>query len=454
MLLVGGGKAAACKLHLLLKAGAKVTVVAREVTAEIAALAPETVVWQARDFKESDLAGAVLVIAASGIEAVDRAVSVAALARGLPVNVVDRPALSSFIMPAIVDRDPVVIGISSSGTSPVLARRLREQIEALLPTGLGRLARFAEAFRGAVAANISGFNARRRFWERLFDGPIAQRLLAGEEAKAREAMLSLINGPVGRNRGNESGQVQIVGAGPGDPDLLTLKALRALQRADVIFYDNLIGPGVLDMARRDAERVCVGKLKAYHTKTQDQINALIAGAALAGRRVVRLKGGDPFLFGRGGEELDYLRARGIRVEVVPGITAAAGCAAVAGIPLTHRGIAQAVTFITGHAADGEPDLNWAALADPRQSLAIYMGVSTAGSIARHLIAAGAEPSRPVAVVENGTRTDQKIAIGCLGEMETLLQDHDITGPAVILVGEVVRLVDSAELDAPPRAAAG
>ena len=454
VLLVGGGTAAARKLRLLLKAGAKVTVVAPEVTAEIAVLARGTVVWQARPFRASDLAGKALAIAASGVEVVERAVSEAALAQGLPVNVVDRPALSSFITPAIVERDPLVIGISSGGTSPVLARRLRAQIEALLPAGLGRLARFAGSFRGAVAANIHGHGARRRFWERVFDGPIAQHLLAGKEAKACEAMLALVNGPAGRNRGNDRGQVRIVGAGPGDPDLLTLKALRALQWADVIFHDNLIGPEVLDLARRDAELVHVGKSKGHHAKTQAEINALIAGAALAGRRVVRLKGGDPFVFGRGGEELDYLRARGIRAEVVPGVTAAAGCAAAAGIPLTHRGIAQAVTFVTGHAAKGAPELDWVALADPRHSLAIYMGVSTAGSIARHLIDAGAEPERPVAVVENGTRADQKIAIGRLGDLEKLLQDHDIAGPAVILVGAVVRLAETEELAPPLCAAAG
>ncbi|MGF1610466.1 MAG: uroporphyrinogen-III C-methyltransferase [Kiloniellales bacterium] len=263
-------------------------------------------------------------------------------------------------------------------------------------------------------------------------------------------MLTLVNGPAARQPND--GIVYIVGAGPGDPDLLTLRALRLIQDADVIFHDKLVAPEILDYARRDAERVYVGKSKGNHAKSQDQINALMAAAALAGKRVVRLKGGDPFVFGRGGEEAAYLRERGVAVEVVPGITAATGCAAAADIPLTYRGLAQAVTFVTGHAAaegqgGGEPDLDWAALARGRQTLAIYMGVSTAGSIARRLIEAGAEPGRPAAIIENGTRPEQRVVSGRLADLERLVARYGITGPALIVVGEVVSLANIETLPA-------
>ncbi len=447
VLLVGGGEAAARKLRLLLKAGAEVTVVAPRAGAEIEALAAGgEVKLVRRGFVAGDVTGRSIVQAATGLDRVDSRVAEAARLAGLPVNVVDRPDLSSFIMPAIVDRDPLVIGISSGGAAPVLARRLREKIEALLPAGLGRLARFAEAFRGAVEANLPGFAERRRFWERFFDGPLAEKVLAGDERTARERMLTLINGaPASRGAGqsrSRPGTVHIVGAGPGDPDLLTFKALRLLQRAEVVIYDKLVGPEIIDYARRDAERIYVGKSKANHAKTQDQINALLLRHAGAGKQVVRLKGGDPFVFGRGGEEQAYLKAHGIEVEVVPGITAATGCAAAAGIPLTFRGEAQAVTFLTGHARDGEPDLDWAHLVKLRQTLAIYMGVSTAGVISRRLIEHGLDPATPVAVIENGTLPSQKVATGSLAGLEALLAANGIVGPALIVVGDVVRLAES------------
>ncbi len=459
VLLVGGGAAALRKLRLLLKAGAEVTVVAPRAGAEIEALAASGAVEVVRrGFVAGDVTGCSIVQAATGLEAVDSRVAEAARLAGLPVNVVDRPDLSSFIMPAIVDRDPLVIGISSGGAAPVLARRLREKIEALLPAGLGRLARFAEAFRGAVEANLPGFAERRRFWERFFDGPLAEKILAGDERSARERMLVLVNGGAASRAAGQchagSGTVQIVGAGPGDPDLLTFKALRLLQRADVVVYDKLVGPEIIDYARRDAERIYVGKSKANHAKTQDQINALLLRHARAGKQVVRLKGGDPFVFGRGGEEQAYLKAHGIEVEVVPGITAATGCAAAAGIPLTYRGEAQAVTFLTGDAHDGEPDLDWAQLVKLRQTLAIYMGVSTAGVIARRLIEHGLDPATPVAVIENGTLPNQKVATGSLAGLEALLGVNGIVGPALIVVGDVVRLAGAGVLPQQAQALAG
>jgi uroporphyrin-III C-methyltransferase/precorrin-2 dehydrogenase/sirohydrochlorin ferrochelatase len=456
-LVVGGGEAAARKLRLLLKAGAQPLVVAPSAVEEIAGLARDgRIVWQSKTFEPADIAGCGLVIAASGRLEVDAAVSEVAQAAGLPVNVVDRPELSTFITPAIIDRDPLVIGISSGADAPILARQIRARLESLLPANLGRLARFAGAFRGAVAAQIGDGLQRRRFWERFFSGPVADKVLAGDETGAREAMLSLINGREAQRRdalGHEGGSVAIVGAGPGDPDLLTFKALRRLQEADVVLYDKLVGPEIVDYARRDAERIYVGKSKANHAKTQDEINALMAEHAEAGKRVVRLKGGDPFIFGRGGEEMDYLQARGIAVEVVPGVTAAAGCAAAAGIPLTLRGTALAVTFLTGHAKDGEPDLDWASLAAGKQTLAVYMGVSTAGTVAQRLIEHGLDAGTPVAVIENGTRPEQKVVTARLEELARRLHDAGITGPALIIIGEVARRALDAGLAAELRNAA-
>ena len=443
-LVVGGGETAARKLRLLRKAGADATVVAPQAVAEIAALA-ETgeISWQPRAFRASDLDGIAAVHSATGRPEVDRAVSDAARIAGIPVNVVDDPEASSFIVPAIVDRDPIVIGISSGGAAPVLARRVRERIEALLPSRLGRLAAFAERFRSAVAATQPPAQ-RRGFWEAIFDGPIGRAVLEGDESGANEAMIGTINRSGGEDSAERRGVVHIVGAGPGDPDLLTVKALRLIQDADVILYDALVEDAILERARRDAERIFVGKTKGQHSLPQARINALLAEHAGAGRRVVRLKGGDPFVFGRGGEELLSLREEGIDVEVVPGVTAAAACAATAGVPLTHRGLAQAVTFVTGHSEDGGngetgPDLDWTALADRRQTLAIYMGVSTAGKTAARLIEAGAETERPVAVIENGMRPEQRIIHTSLGALEETVRAEQVRGPAMLLVGEVAGL---------------
>ncbi len=455
VLLVGGGEPAARKLRLLVRAGARVTVVAPRANREIAQIAEAgQVMLCQRRFRPGDLDGQGLVIGATGVPDVDAEVSRAAEDAGLAVNIVDRPELSTFITPAIVDRDPVVIGISTGGTAPVLARRIRGAIETLLPSRLGRLARFAESFRSAVAALISDGRARRDFWDGFFDGPVARAVLAGDERAARETMLSLVNRR-GAHAASE-GSVAIVGAGPGDPDLLTLKALAALQSADVVVYDRLVGPEVLDRARREAERIYVGKARGDHAAGQAEINALLLDQARAGKRVVRLKGGDPFVFGRGGEEVEFLRGHGIAVELVPGITAATASAAAAGIPLTHRGLASAVTLVTGHGAEGEPEVDWPALAGRHHTLAIYMGLTTAGRVAERLIAAGRAPGTPVAVVSRATLPDQRIETGRLGELERLVRDRAIEGPALILIGEVVALADAAALieALPLRAAAG
>jgi uroporphyrin-III C-methyltransferase/precorrin-2 dehydrogenase/sirohydrochlorin ferrochelatase len=394
-----------------------------------------------------DVSGHTIVFAASEEHALDDRVAEAASARGVPFNVVDRAESSSFILPAIVERDPVVIAISSGGAAPVLARRLREAIERLLPTRLGRLARFADGFRAAIKGLLPEATQRRRFWERFFDSPVAEAVLAGDESKAREGMLTLVNSRAGDPV--EPGVVHLVGAGPGSPDLLTLRALQVMQRADVVVYDRLVGPQILDLVRRDAERLYVGKAAGRHSLPQDEINVLLERLAGEGKRLVRLKGGDPFIFSRGGEELAYLRARDIASEVVPGITAALGCAASVGLSLTHRDHAQVLTLVTAESKDGEPEIDWANLAQPRQTLAIYMGVAAAGRIAQRLIGSGLAPSTPVAVVENGTLPDQRGVVGRLDGLKALIRESGITGPAIIFVGEAARAV-RAEIPQAPR----
>lgn len=411
-LVVGGTPAAAQRTDLLRRAGASVRAVASEAVS-------------AADFIDVTLA-----FVASGNRDLDRLLVGWARAAKVPVNVVDRPDLCDFIMPAIVDRDGVVAAISTGGASPTLARLLRERIEAALPARIGALAAFAARFRNAA----KGVGNRLRFWERTLDGPIGEMVLAGRDAEAEIAMrASLAQGDDGQ------GVVHIVGAGPGDPELLTLRALRLLQRADVILHDDLVAPAILDYARRDAELVAVGKRKGRHSHKQDEINALIVEHARAGKRVLRLKGGDPFVFGRGGEELEHVRAAGIEAFVVPGITAALGCAAAAGIPLTHRDLAQSVTFVTAHGRDGEPDIDWRAAARPGQTTVVYMGLSQASRVRDRLLAAGIRLSMPVAIVDRGTRPDQRVSIGTVGTLASLAAQHDGGGPALIIIGEVAAL---------------
>jgi uroporphyrin-III C-methyltransferase/precorrin-2 dehydrogenase/sirohydrochlorin ferrochelatase len=439
-LVVGGGEAAVRKVGLLVDAGSNVIVVAPRCGESLRAKAGAGKVRLiARPFAAEDVAGQAVVIAATGVPEVDVQVSEAAIAAGIPVNVVDAPELSTFIVPAIVDRDPITVAVSTAGTAPVLARAVRAKIEALLPANIGRLALFAEGFRRAVKANHPELRARRRFWERFFSGPVAEAVLSGEETWARERMLATVNRPLSDCL--PDGVVHIVGAGPGNPDLLTLRAFRLLQEADVIVHDRLVAPEILGYARRDAQRIDVGKAKGAHALSQRQINEVLLREVRAGRRVVRLKGGDPFIFGRGGEELEFLARHGIRAEVVAGITAATGCAATAGIPLTHRDHAQAVVLITGHGKDGEPDVDWAALARQRQTIAVYMGASIAGRIAARLISGGMDPATPAAVITNGTRSDQHVETGFVGELESLAA-RTAGGPALIVVGDVVRQADA------------
>lgn len=430
VLLVGGGEEAARKLRLLRQAEARVTLLAPVLNAELAALAGEGVVsHRAEFFSPAALDGFVIVIAADPL--VNEAVSRAARARGLLVNVVDRADLSDFTVPAIVRRGDITIGIATDGAAPMLASRIRAQIEALLPSRLGDLARLAGDFRASAARLLPDAESRRRFWRRIFDGPAAAQVLEGRLATARETMLRELN----RSQDQAVGIVHIVGAGPGDPDLLTIAAQRALGAADVIFYDDLVAPAVLDRARRDAERVPVGKRKGSHRIDQAGINDLLLQAARAGRRVVRLKAGDPYIFGRGGEEVDHLAAHGIEAVVVPGITAALGCAAAAGIPLTHRELSSALTLVTGHAKGGAAALGWAARLRAGETLVVYMGLSQAGAIRAALLGHGVAPDLPVALIENGSRPDQIVSQGAIADLPKLAARHG-DGPTLLVLGAV------------------
>ena len=442
VLIVGGGELALRKLRLVQKAGASVTLVAPRMRSEIEVSGARL---KRRGFVDGDVADQSIIFAATGLAAVDDRVAAAAKFANLPVNVVDQPAKSSFILPAIVERDPIVIAISSGGSAPVLARRLREAIERLLPPRLGALASFADGFRSAVRGLLPDAKTRRRFWERFFDGPLAESILAGNPSKAREAMLTLVNSDHTRH---ESGMVQLVGTGPGNPDLLTLRALQVMQRADVAVHDRRVGPQILDLLRRDAERIDVEGMP------QAEINLRLAELAESGKRVVRLKCGDPFVFGRGGEELDFLRHRGLAAEAVPGITAALGCAASIGLSLTHRDYAETVTLVAGETEEGIAKIEWRGIARPRQTLAIYMGVGAAGRIAARLMENGLSADTPVAVVENGTLPGERGAVGRLGQLGSLIRQSGIAGPAIIFVGEAAGVLERESAVSPPLALAG
>ena len=444
-LIVGGADAAARKAELLLKAGAQVSLIAETVGGEIAQyIAEGHISWAGCTFDNDDLEGVSLVIVATEDESMQARVSGAAQARCIPVNVVDRPALSSFIMPAIIDRAPITIAISTAGTAPALARRIRAEIERTLPAALGRLARFAEVFREQVRRTLVVPRARRRFWDRVFEGRVGELALAGDEISARRELIRLLDGF--RNEAPSDGMVHLVGAGPGDPDLLTLKAHRLLQRADVVVYDRLVSDEILSMARRDAERVYVGKRRANHCVPQQEINDRLVALARAGKSVVRLKGGDPFVFGRGGEEVEALVKAGVAVEVVPGVTAALGCASSAGIPLTHRDHAQACVLVTGHLKNGTLDLDWKMLSRPRQTVVIYMGAGALPQIASQLVAHGLPAATPVALIENGTTERERRVVGTLATIDRQAQRAFLNGPTLCIVGEVVGLALSRDQD--------
>jgi len=434
---IGGGDVAARKVTMLLKANAAVVLYSPELCHELSDLvSAEKIVHINANFEPTQLEGACLVIAATDDEAVNTAVSVAAKALNLPVNVVDSPALCTFTMASIVERSPIVIAISSEGNAPVLARYIRTKIETMLPASYGRIAEIAGEFRDKVKAKFTTTQQRRIFWEGVLQGPIVERILSGQDEAARRALDDVLSDKADPKH---HGEVYLVGGGPGDPDLLTFRALRLMQQCDVCVYDKLVSPEVMELVRRDAELIYVGKSRDQHTLPQEEINELLARLALEGKRVLRLKGGDPFIFGRGGEEIETLMQRGVPFQVVPGITAANGVSSYAGIPLTHRDYAQACLFITGHLKEGTVDLDWIAMSRPRQTVVIYMGLVGMEKICEQLIAHGVSPDMPAAVVQQGTTQKQRVVVATLKDLAVKVKEAQIKAPCLTIIGEVVQL---------------
>lgn len=435
---VGGGAVAARKAELVARSGASVRIVSRDLSPAMrSAIDRYGFTLAERGFEDSDVNDAHLVVAATNDADVNCRVYEAASLRRVPVNVVDSPELCTFIMPAIVDRSPVIVAVSSGGRSPVLSRFVRSLIERTLPARLGRLADLLGAFRRQVALAIREPLQRRRFWERLLDSRVPDLVFAGRDAEARKSLDALLGSQSAA--GDRRGAVYLVGAGPGDPELLTIKAQRLLQRADVVVYDRLVPVGVLEMCRREAETIYVGKRRGDHPVAQEDICRLLVDLAMKGKRVARLKGGDPFLFGRGGEELAELVAAGIDFEVVPGISAANGTACYAGIPLTHRDHAQSVSFWTGHTRNGDADLDWSAMLSPGQTLVFFMGRMHAGRIASELTARGMPATTPAALVQAATTPRQRVTRTSLARLAAAASDTDASLPLLIIVGSVVNL---------------
>ena len=440
VLVVGGGTAAARKAELVSRAGAAVTVIAPALGEDMARLAAERgIAHRTGDVGPGDVAGCALAFAASDDMALNERVHALAVAAGVPVNVVDRPELCQFIMPAILDRDGVVVAVSSGGDAPLLTRMMKARFETLVPAAYGRLARFGGAWRDRVKAAIADGDLRRRFWERIFEGTVAELVFAGRESEAAHAMEAELEDAAGLAARGPVGEVWLVGAGPGDPDLLTFRALRLMQQAEIVLYDRLIGTEILNLVRRDAERIYVGKAPKDHTVPQEEIGRMLVRLARDGKRVLRLKGGDPFIFGRGGEEIEALAAEGIPFQVVPGITAASGCAAYAGIPLTHRDHAQACVFVTGHGKHDKLGLDWEALIRPGQTIVIYMGLAMLPELVREYCAHGGRPDMPAAIVEKGTQPEQRVVAGPIRDLPALAETAALGPPSLIIIGSVVTL---------------
>ncbi len=437
-LVVGGGETAARKSAMLVNAGATVHVAHDgELASAFADIKEQDrIVHKRAAFGAALLDGMELVIGAAEDDVIDQQVFEAARARQLPVNVVDKPALCSFVLPAILDRSPMIVAIGTGGASPVLARLLRARLETLIPASYGRLAYLAESFREKVKAKFSHGPMRRIFWEKVLQGPVAELVFSGKDEDAAKLLQRTLD-----TEKDEApqGEVYLVGAGPGNPDLLTFRALRLMQQADVVVHDNLVSDPILEMCRRDAERIYVGKKRANHAVPQEDINMMLVRLAKEGKRVLRLKGGDPFIFGRGGEEIETLVDHGVAFQVVPGITAAAGVASYAGIPLTHRDYAQSVTFVTGHLKDDTPNLDWDAMAKPNQTIVIYMGLQGLPVLSQELVRHGLSPQTPAAIVQQGTTPHQRVVIGTLGTLPELATEAQLKPPTLIIVGKVVSL---------------
>lgn len=435
---VGGGEVAARKVSLLLRSHARVTVISPKLGNTLSQwLTEETIQHKQKEFEDSDIDNCAVVIACTDDKDVNQSVHTAAVSKNIPVNVVDNPALCTFVVPSIIDRSPVVAAVSTGGASPVLARLIRARLETLIPAAYGSLAAMAASFRDKVKRKFDNPTDRRIFWEHMLQGPAAEMVFSGKEELARKEI----------DRALESaeeisiGEVYLVGGGPGDPDLLTFRALRLMQQADVIVHDRLVSQGVLDLSRRDAERIYVGKEKSKHAVPQEDINHMLVRLAKEGKRVCRLKGGDPFIFGRGGEEIETLAAEGVPFQVVPGITAASGVSTYTGIPLTHRDYSQSVVFVTGHKKDGSMNLNWDALAHENQTIVFYMGLHGVDTICEKMIAHGMSADTPMALVQKGTTPDQKVFKGTLTTMPEIVATTKIIPPTLIIVGKIVELSD-------------
>lgn len=434
---IGGGDVATRKVNMLLKANAAITLVSPDLCQELQALADTKKIKHLKaTFDAPQLDGACLVIAATDDGAVNEMVSLAAKAENIPVNVVDSPALCTFTMGSIIDRSPIVIAVSSEGNAPVLARYVRTKIETMLPSAYGRIATIAGEFRQQVKAKFGTTQARRIFWEKMLQGPLVERVLSGQEQAARDFLQTTLDAA---SDTPSKGEVFLVGGGPGDPDLLTFRALRLMQQCDVCVYDKLVSPEVMELVRRDAELIYVGKARDQHTMPQEEINDLLARLALEGKRVLRLKGGDPFIFGRGGEEIETLMQHGVPFQVVPGITAANGVSSYAGIPLTHRDYSQACLFITGHLKDGSLDLDWDAIIRPRQTVVIYMGLVGIAEICEQLITRGISAKMPIAIIQQGTTQRQRVVTGTLSDIADKVTLAKMEPPCLTIVGEVVLL---------------
>lgn len=436
--MVGGGTIAYRKAILLQRAGARVEVVAPSIESALLELlqAHNGVVHQ-RTYDASLLEGKKLVVAATDDAALNAQVAADCRARDLLINVVDAPQHCNVIFPAIIDRDPLLIAVSSSGAAPVLARSVRSRIESSTPANLGALADFIGQRRLKVRSQLDE-QQLRLFWESIVESEVAERVMLGQEAEAdalfATALAHAVNGKTAAQ-----GEVYLLGAGPGDPDLLTFKALRLLQRADIVLYDRLVASEIVAMSRRDAEHIYVGKARSQHTVPQPEINRLLIDYAEAGKKVARLKGGDPFVFGRGGEEIAGLAERNIPFQVVPGVSAANGCACYAGIPLTHRDHAQSVRFITGHLKNDSMDLPWTELVAPAQTVVIYMGLLGLPVICQQLIAHGAPSNTPVALIERGTTPEQQTHVGTLDSIVDIVAGKQVHAPTLIIIGSVVTL---------------
>lgn len=439
-LVIGAGEVASRKIELLAKASANITVIAPEICTNIRSLAKKNkqITLLKKEFTPDDINQQRLIISATNQASVNRQVAETANLHNIPVNVVDNPELCSFIVPAIIDRSPIVAAVSSGGASPVLARLLRSRLESLIPNAFGRLAKLANKYRATVKEKINPPAQRRIFWENVLQGSIAELFYSGKEVEAEAELQKAISHSQNLST---TGEVYLVGAGSGDPDLLTFRALRLMQQADVVVYDRLVSKEILELVRRDAELIYVGKQRDNHSLPQESINTLLARLAKEGKRVVRLKGGDPFIFGRGAEEIELLAQENINFQVVPGITAASGCATYAGIPLTHRDHAQSCTFVTGHLKDNSVNLNWQQLATPNQTIVIYMGLVGLNTICQSLIQHGAPTDLPIALIQQGTTNTQRVITATLSTIYKKIEHENIQPPTLFIIGTVVSLHD-------------